>query len=470
MPGHSRPNKNSPLSFLQPTLAWTAILGFVIVTALGIVAGAGKILNLAFPVGAFFVGAWLYFRYPLLYTGFTWWTFFLSPFVRRLVDYRSGYSEPSPILLAPMLVVLLTFVTLWKNLPKANSQGTLPFVLSIVGIFYGFLIGLINRSPVKVTLALFNWLIPVTFGLHLFLHWREYPSYRQNIRRTFLWGILVMGLYGIYQYIVAPEWDRYWLINSGLVTSHGKPEPFGMRVWSTMNSAEPFAATIAAGLLLLLLGKGALNTTASGAGYLTFLLTTVRSAWLGWLTGFLILTGSLKPKHQMRLIITILVLSVLVVPLATMEPFASRLGQRLATFSNLEEDNSVRDRQETYRQLMEYALNNFAGDGIGGPSYDSGILSMLLNLGWLGTIFYVSGMLLIVFKLFQSSQGSFDPFIGAARAVVMSCLVRLPLNGVTGGASGLVLWTFLALGLAAQKYEQHQRTTGVQPFLPANPP
>lgn len=470
MLSHFLPKPTAIRDFLQPAPAWTAILGLILFTTLAILAGAGKILNLAFPAGAFLVGILLYFRYPLLYTSFTWWLFFLSAFVRRLADYRSGYTEPSPILLAPQLVGMLTFITLWRNLPKAQQQGSLPFALSAISVIYGFLIALINRSAVKAILSLFNWLIPVTFGWHLFVHWRDYPSYRQNAQRTFAWGVLVMGLYGIYQYVVAPEWDRYWLISSDLLTSQGKPEPYGMRIWSTMNSLEPFAATMAAGLLLLLTGKGALNTVASGAGYLAFLVSTARSAWLGWLSGFVILSGSLKPKYQIRLIITVFVISVLVIPLATIEPFASRINQRLQTFSNIQEDQSAEGRQETYGYLMDTALTNFTGDGLGGPSYDSAILSLLLNLGWLGVVFYMGGILLIVSKLFQGAESRTDPFIGAARAIVMSCLIRLPVNGVIGGASGLLLWGFLALGLAAQKYNHYQRTAEIRQSLPQSPP
>lgn len=220
-----------------------------------LLAGAGKILNLAFPAGAFAVSVLLYVRYPVLYIGFTWWMFFLTPLVRRLADYQSSYTEPSPILLAPFLVAAATLVTFWQNLPKTYSQGSLPFALSSVGVFYSFLVGLINQPPLTASLGLLNWLIPVTFGFHLFVKWRDYPSYRQNIQHTFVWGVLIMGVYGIVQYLMPPEWDRFWLINAP-VASQGAPEPFELRVWSTMNSTEPFSAVMTAGLLLLFHCKG----------------------------------------------------------------------------------------------------------------------------------------------------------------------------------------------------------------------
>jgi hypothetical protein len=196
---------------LQPASAWIAILGLILLSTLLIVAGAGKILNLAFPGGAFIIGVFLYFRYPILYIGFSWWMWFLTPLVRRLADYRGSFTDPSPILLAPYLVLLITLVTLGKHLPKINRQGGLPFMLSFIGLAYAYLVGIIQNSPIQVTIALLEWLVPVLFGFHLFVNWRNYPSYRQNIDRVFTWGVFIMGIYGVIQYLVAPDWDQCWI-------------------------------------------------------------------------------------------------------------------------------------------------------------------------------------------------------------------------------------------------------------------
>jgi len=179
--------------FFQPALAWVIILGFVLVTTVCVFTGAGKILNYIFPVGAFFVGVLLYFRAPLLYVGFGWWMWFIAPFVRRLADYRgAGFTNPSPILLAPYLVAFVAIITLYRHLPKLYSGG-LPFVIALSGVIYGFLIGLINKEPQQALIALLDWLAPLLIGFHLFVNWRDYPSYRQNLERTFVWGVLIMG-------------------------------------------------------------------------------------------------------------------------------------------------------------------------------------------------------------------------------------------------------------------------------------
>lgn len=445
------------LALLQPAPAWIAIAAFTLFTTACILAGAGKILNLAFPAMALVVGAFLYFRYPILYMGFNWWIWFLSALIRRLSDYRSGFTEPSPILLAPYLVTGVTFVVLWQQIPKAHRYGGWPFILSFVGVLYGFLVGLIYNPPFIVAKALLGWLAPVTLGLYLFANWRDYPSYRQNIQRTFVWGVLVMGIYGIVQFLFAPEWDRFWLLEApGMLNSQGKPEPLGMRVWSTLNSVEPFGAVMAGGLLVLLTTQGPLRLPASIAGYLAFLLSMARSAWLGWIAGLLTIVISLKAILQIRLVITILLMALCVVPLTTVQPFSDTINTRLQTLSNLQEDQSAQARQGLYKETLTSALTNFQGNGLGNGIGDSAFLSMLTELGWLGTIPYMAGMLLLIFNLFQGSEGRFDPFLASARAIVISCLVRMPVNSAIGGSSGLLLWGFLGIGLAAKKYYQHQ--------------
>lgn len=457
---NSRSKKGFSLG-LQPAPAWMAIIGLVIFTAVGILAGAGKILNIALPALSFAVGAFLYWRYPLLYVSFTWWMFFLTSFVRRLVDWRSGFTNPSPILLSPFLVAIVTLVTFYRYLPRSYQQGGLPFILAFSAVFYGLLVGLINNPPVTTVLSFLSWLAPILFGFHLLVNWRDYPSYRQNIQRTFVWGVLVTGTYGVYQYIVAPEWDRLWLIETGLTIAGGSPEPFKMRVWSTMNSAAPFATVMIAGLMLLFSSQGSLRIPASVVGYLSLLLTAVRTAWGGWLVGFITFTISLKANLQMRLIITVLVMAVCIFPLATVDPFSQMIQSRLESFSNLENDDSLKARSGLYKTVLTEALSEFLGKGIGsvGAGFDSGIMETLISLGWLGTIPYMGGVLLIFFSLFQGREGRSDPFASAARSISFGLVPMLAGANVMVAASGMIFWGFLGIGMAARKYYQHQQST-----------
>jgi hypothetical protein len=469
---------------LQPAAAWTAILGFVIFSALGALAGAGSIVRLTFPLGAFAVAVFLYWRYPILYLGFTWWLWFLTPWVRRLIDYRSGFVEPNLVLLAPYLVTLVSLVTFLRYFPKLYRRDGLPFVLALASVSYAIFIGLINSkyglnpavvaviapggdslsyTPSNVLIRALDWAVPILFSFHIYVNWQNYPEYRENLLRTFRWGVLVMGLYGIVQFLLAPEWDKFWLTNVIKTgnTAFGTPVPLGIRVFSTMNSPGPFAITLMAGLILLFADRGIVRLFAAGTGYLTFLLTLVRSAWGSWLLNLIIFSSSLKAHLQMRLLVTVLVVGICAFPLTTIEPFSSVISKRTQTLTNIQEDGSYQARAHAFSRGVDVALSESLGNGVGLPGVDSGFIDILFALGWLGAIPYFSGLLMLVFKVLQGVARRFDPLVSAATAISLGQIAQLIFgNGLTG-ISGVLIWVFLSFALAGNKYYQHQRSINI---------
>ena len=455
---------------LQPPLAWAAILSLVLFSAVCFFSGATAILRTAYIVISLAVGIFLYLRYPILYMGFTWWMWFLTPFVTRLVDYKSGWDPTRFMLVSQYLVTLLTLHTFFKELPRSIRQGSLPFVLAFLGVFYGFLVGMIKTSPMTAARGLLDWLTPIVFGFYLFISWRDYPLYRRNIERTFVWGVLVTGIYGIVQFLIAPDWDLFWLANAKL-TSMGDPEPLKLRVWSTMASPAPYAAMMLAGLLLLFTNKQVMRIPASAVGYLAFLLTTVRTLWGGWLIGVITLITALKPRLQMRLFMTILIMALCVVPLTQIKEFSEPIANRFETFSNLEDDDSAKVRQKIYENGLHSALTNGLGNGVGNTFIvnkkgilepiviDSGILDMFFTLGWFGGVFYLAGIIILLVKVFQSPECRFDPFMAAARSIGLGMLSTLAGNSGMLGMPGMILWGFLGIALAGHKYHVHQHIT-----------
>lgn len=449
--------------------AWIVIAGFILLTATCYFGGAANLLRLVFPASSFVVAVFLYLRHPILYIGFTWWIWFLTPFLTRLVDYRIGWDPTRQMMLAPYLVVLVTIATFIKYLPGAVRQGGLPFVLGFIGVIYGFLVGLIFNQPVPVIRGLLDWLSPIIFAFHLFINWRDYPSYRQHIQRVFLWCVLITGAYGIYQFVVAPEWDKLWLIESKMFTSSGNPEPFEMRVWSTLHSPGPFGTVMQTGLLLLFTSSGPLIFPASAAGYLSFLLSRVRTSWGGWLLGIIIILGSVNARIQMRLIMIILVMAMCFVPLLNIEPISEVVTTRLESFSNLQKDTSFLERSKSYDRNLNLALSTALGNGLGNIwkvnektgqieviVIDSGILDMFFTLGWFGAIPYLGGLLLMLFSVSNYTEGKLDSFVSAARAIGISSCAQLIIYSGMLSIGGMIMWGFLAMAMAAHKYYQQQ--------------
>ena len=435
---------------------WLAIGSLILITVLGIAAGAGKVLNVLFPTWSLLVGIFLYFRHPILYNGFVWWTWFLVAFIRRIVDFRSGYTDSSPILLAPYFVSFVSAITVFKRIGSIREDESLPFLLPLYATFYGLLVGLLSKSAFVVLRGFLDWASPLFFAFHLFVNWKLYPQYRRNTQQVFLWGILVMSSYAIMQFLELPEWDLIWLKETGMESATGSAEEGGVRVWGTMHSPEPFAAVVSGGLLVLLSCAGGLGIPVSVIGYLAILICRVRSGWLGWAAGLLSFFGALKITSQLRLLVIAGILIACVTPLMAMPEFSDKIGTRLDTFGNLENDSSASGRQDAFDESIGRALLSFIGEGLGRDSMDNSILSMLIYIGWIGTIPYLAGLVISLVKMFQTPTSSKDLFATVSRGVVMSTIVRIPVNGPHLGPSGAMMWGFLALALAAERYRVYE--------------
>lgn len=423
------------------------------------------LFNFAFPITAVVVGGWLYMAHPPLYLGFTWWIWFLTPFVRRVADYQAGSYDPTnPIMLAPLLVTGLTAFTLVRFGGRLRDRAYLPFLLTLLGVAYGYGIGLLRVGPLSATYGLLQWMLPLLFGFHVLVFWKLYPAHRRVIRSTFTWGVLVMGVYAIAQYLLAPPWDMQWLAQSGMVGSMGPPERTQFRVFSTLNSTGPFAKVMLVGLLVLFDGRGLTPRLAAIPGYFSFLLTLVRSAWGGWLVGVTYVVSRLTGRLRTRLLAVIAVGALLSIPLFMYAPNTGRVADRAETLTNLDEDGSLSARMKLYRSTTPEALLNPVGNGIGSlgsaaklstgdtVSFDSGVLALPYTLGWPGTLLYLGGLIWMLVSVITLKKTETDQFAVIAVAIALAYMATMVFHNQLKGLSGVTVWSFLAIALAAQRY------------------
>jgi hypothetical protein len=467
--------KNEFLSPREMTPAvWISVGCLFLITGLGGLAGLGQPLRLLFPLGAFSTGLFLYIRHPVSYLGFTWWMWFITPLLARLVDYGSGWDPARIMLTAPYFVTLISLETLLRKIPKAPQEGGFPLVLAFSAVCYAFILGIVNAPLISVIRSTLDWISPLLIAFYLQINWRDYPRYRDMIQSTFLWGCLVMGSYGILQYLLLPEWDRYWLIQSGMFTSAGDPVPLGMRVWSTMHSPGPFSVTIAACLLILISTNtnNPLKIPGIFVGSLSFLLTLVRSAWGGFLVSLIILFISAKTNLKIRLIFTLTLCLIIIVPVASIEPFAGRISDRFDSIANIEQDNSFYQRSRNYDKNLQLALSTFEGKGFGNSVafnketgkfdkvvLDSGIMDIFFTLGWIGAIPYLTGLLMIIMGLAKSTMAETDSFMNASRSLGIGYSIQLFFGSSMTGVTGLLMWGFLGAAMASHTYHLHTGTT-----------
>lgn len=454
-----KPRKKSSL-LLQPTPPFRAIVSLICFWTLCLIAGLGKLLILFFPLSAFALAVFLYFRAPALYIGFTFWITFFGSLIRRLIDYQSGYLTPGPWTFASTLVTLVSCFTLIRELPKIqNYKQNLPFIICFGALSYAFCIGIL-QNPLDTTIVNFvDWLGSISFGFYLYVNWKYYPQYRQVIQQTFLWGVILMGLYGIIQFCTAPQWEQFWF-DKAEVQSFGVAEPFAIRVMSSLNSPQAFANAMLAGLILLFSNRQtAWFLPANIAGYLTFLLSRARAAWMGWFVGLCVFIFAAKSSTQMKLIVSITLIILVMLPLINVEPFSDIIMSRLQTLSDAGTDDSLNTRLSAYQDLFDSAITEFVGKGLGYkidlPGFgekDGAILPTLFIFGWLGIIPLISGVGLLIFKLFYQKVCKSDSFSIASRAICLGIFVQLGFNFIFTSAIGLFFWSFLGISLASQKY------------------
>ena len=454
---------------LKPVKAWRAIYVMALAIAASLVAG-GPIAIVTLPISSLAVGWLFYRRYPLFYCGFVWWMWFVGALIRRFIDLRCGYVTPGPWQLSATLVTSISILTVLKHLPKAYKQGGMPFIVAIAACFYGFLINLVNEGFGAVDQSiflLFGWGGPIAFGFHIFVHWRDYPKYRQNILRTFLWGVLFMGFYGLIQFLIAPSWDTFFLRSirtEADVLSFGDPEPFGIRLFSSMDAPQDFAAMMGTGLILLFCVRGSQKLLASGVGYLTFLLTLARSGWLSWLCSTLLLFKTLKSNMKVKMVISISVAILIILPITTIEPFSEIISERVETLGDADRDGSLNSRQEAFNLLIGHALVTYVGYGLQSPIIpnveisrkyiigDNGILVILFALGWMGALPYMLSLIHSIFQIQRASGKNNDLLLHASYAIVLGQLSQLFFKSVFFGSFAMTLWGFAGIGMSARNY------------------
>jgi hypothetical protein len=449
-------SQNNNRQFIQyyPATGWIVIIGFSLSALACLLARQGSVLNIAFPLGALLTALFLYLYQPKFYFHFFWWIWFVSPLVRRLVDYQIGFTDPSPILIAPYLVSIIPAYTVFRYLPNLIRQEPV-LMLSITGVFYGFIIGVLKQGLTQqVIISLLDWASPIVICGYLVLQWRSYPMYQQQTKIVFLVHVLFSGSYGLFQYLFAPEWDTLWMLNLGdRAITFGNAEPLGIRVFGTLNSPLTFASSMMVGLIFIFGQKNLLTAPISVIGYLAFLLSLVRTSWLGWASGILTLLISSKPEFRLRILMTVLIGLILLMPFVVRPEFSDMLSTRLSTLVNLNEDGSAQSRKAQYVITFTTAIFNFVGDGIGIVGVDSSIIDVLNSMGWIGGIPYFAGFALLFWKIsnFYNRQNQFDV---ATYAVLIGLLAQLPFGAIFIEFSGVLIWFSLGLAIASIQYQR----------------
>ena len=450
---------------IQPSTL--CIMAFAASSALSALAGPAWLVPLAFPALALATALYLYLVAPASYLAFTWWIWLLTPAVRRMVDLHLGWNSISPIMLAPYLVTAVAAAGLLRHLGELSNSHLIALAFTVAGVAYAYVIGIGSVGPTAATFGVLTWILPILFGFYLAATWRRYALWRETLRATFAYGLIVLGAYGVLQFALLPPWDAYWMTHAGM-SSIGQPLPFKVRVFSTLNAPGVFAAFVMAALLIGSAGRGSAKTAvAQPVVWLAFLLAQVRSAWLGYGLGLCLVMSRLPLNRGARLVLLGGVLALAVLPLLQLDAVEQVIATRFSSLAAGVADHSLQERMQLYARFFNVAASNIPGGGIGSTNLatklsnngalgslgtiDSGILELLYAFGWPGTLLYGGGIALALLAAMGSWYRSADKFALAAVSVALALLAQMVFFNTLVGTVGMIFWTMTGMVLASQR-------------------
>ncbi|HEY1998033.1 O-antigen ligase family protein [Paraburkholderia sp.] len=456
----------------------------VVVFVLSIVlcfAHMGRLVELFYPAMCLLVALWLYRVYPAQYLGFTCWVFFLTPEVRRLADFFAGSFNPvSTIMVAPLGCAAMSGLALITDARMLGQRRAAPLMMIIAGLAYAWLIGMSRAGFSAATFALTGAVFPALVGFRLVATWEHHPDYQRVLLKTFIYGAIIMGAYGIWEFISPPPWDAFWLLASGM-TSEGHPVPFGMRVSSTMNSSGPFASTALVCILMSLAGKGKLRL-AAGVVLPALMFTSVRSAWGGLLVGLIYPIAMLDGRSRMRLIAGVFACLALCLPVTMLDGVGDHITERMETVQDISQDNSYQVRAEMYSSFMSRALTDISGQGFGTTGiaskladsdsdviqvFDSGIMEVPYIMGWPGTLLFISGTLTLLWRALSASRKRPEDHFGACGVgVAIAVLSMMVFSNTLAGMTGMFYFIGVLMPVNGARYAREKRTDALRETPP----
>jgi hypothetical protein len=427
--------------------------------------------RLLYPLSNLLLAGYLFARRSPWYVGQCILSFCFVSLVRRLVDEQAGWDPSNPVLLTPYLCCLFTGVSFFAYWSRPNPRHLGPFLVIVLCIVYGTALAVLQGRILAAFIDALKWSVGPLFAVHVMAQGAE-SSARRIAERCLVWSGAVMGAYGIAQYIAPSSWDTQWMrsvAELGL-DSIGQPEPYAVRVFSTMNSPGSLGAFLLAGIVLALKRPIPAMAVSMPLMIVGLALCQYRTLWAAtaFAVAMVLLSGrqAVRPENVLALIAVAVVLaSTAVVP-----RIRETIVERASSLTQLRTDESLGARLDQYAALSRMD-DLIAGEGlaISGASrrldgrapvaIDGALIEIWRAMGAIvGTLFILSmGMLAASLLGASQSPGSAIAF---DRAILVATFLQLPMGSVHIGELGFCAWMFLGFGLAQTMTPQTRSARG----------
>ena len=461
-------NRNIDSERTRLGLAWFAdagLAGFaaLIGPSLLYTFGLASADRLLYPATSVAVAGYMYYKRSPWYVGFCVWLFCTTPLIRRLTDEQSGFDPSNPILLAPYLACGFTVFSLLRLSPRFARPAT-PFLIVLLCVGYGFVLAVLQGRVVSGMVDVMKWGAGPLFAIYLLTHVEQRLELHRASAISFLIATPAMAAYGVAQFIAPPAWDADWavaMINLGM-DSIGRPLPFELRVFSSMNSPGSFGIVMTTAILIGLQQRRLwLAIPAVMAMVVGLLLSQYRAIWAGTLLGTICLLIFGKGKTKVRVLLTAASILLVTWSVTILPEIQQAIYNRIRTINELDADASGQDRLRQYEQFLSDTGNDLVfGEGlaISGASrrldnrhsnvIDSGIIEGFSAFGIVGGTIFFAGIFWAVGLMFTKEAGRCQN-MPLYRAIAVATFCQLPFGSVHVGESGFGAWLFVGLATAA---------------------
>jgi hypothetical protein len=413
-----------------------------------------------FLLGCVFAGWFAWSKSPGEHLQAALFLFSFTPFVRRLVDLSAGFDPGGLMIAGPLLALLVCVPELRKlAVPGRVLDGHITMLLvfgACVAYCAALTAGQGNWS--QAATGSLKWGAPLLFAMALYLRQPNARKLVHDAAAAFAVILPVTGLYAIYQYVDPPMWDRYWLLNAP-IPSAGLPEPYEVRVFSTMHAPASFAAYTATGLLLVyLLHRGWLSRVAMIPAVIAFALSLSRSHWMSLAASLSFCLLYSKTRASSGAAFAQLTAGIVICLLFT--SFGDVIVNRASTFAHASDDSSGLQRAGQFAELWNEPNSRLTGIGfnaadveaVGAVPTDGVIVACWRSMGLVVGLIYIAALIyVILFAIALASRRSGEKEFILLAALMLGWLVQLPLASITSGESGFLFWTTATLAMSARE-------------------
>jgi hypothetical protein len=422
-------------------------------------AGHAQIL---YPAANVLLALCLYARRSPWYAGQCVLLFCFVSLVRRLVDAQAGWNPSSPVLLTPYLCCLLATLGFLRYWLQSNPRYIGVFLCMLLCIAYGVAMAMYQGRTLASLVDALKWSFGPIYAVYLLSEAERHAELRRVIENCLVWASAVMGAYGVVQYVILPVWDAEWMRNVAQLgmDSIGQPEPFAVRVFSTMNSPGSFGIVMMAGIVLGLKRGMFVVALTIPLMLIGLALCQYRSLWAATAVAVAMVVFQRRAALPLANILVLVAMGVVALgTIASVPRIREAIVHRAHTLTKLKSDESLKSRLAQYSDLARND-NLVAGEGLAlnGASrrldkgkvaaIDGALIEIWRGMGvFVGTTFLLCIGVLVVSLLFLPPSLGSDIYYD--RAIILATFIQLPMGSVHTGEMGFDAWMFIGFGLAA---------------------